>query len=617
MARSSPPLLTALKSPRFRIPWGWAWPVFWGSLMVGSGVVGIWALAWLTRIPPLPDCQEINRFSSDSERLICAETQMQSASAQELANAIELTAGWPEDHPLYKDAFPILTTASQRLLEKATQATHQGDLTVAVQWAQQIPLETPLRQNAQTAIWNWQQEWKAGAAIAAGVEQQITARNWAVATQTLQDLKTLDSDYWLSIRFGELQQAITREQRAWSQIEQARALAATADPEALGEALLLAQQVDLNSDAWREAKTEIDRWSHNLLLHSFQRWEVGDIDGAVAAVQKVPPDPNLAPEAQDLIRFSHGQQLAQKAASFQPTYWHLFYLMEAIQAAASISPNSSFYEAAQVSMAEWQAELADAQTLQFAHTVSGFRQAWSFNYATRIAEAIAMERPRRGQAQTLIAQWRDQIEHIEDRPYVLRARRLAQKGTIAALQQAIGEAQQVALGRALRIEAQTLIAGWFDQIEVIEDQPLLNEANALASDGKLKGAIAAAEQVQPGRALYDQAQTLIKDWTQTIQIAEDRPILDKATARAYAGALTEAIGIASQIAPGRALYNEARNVIAIWEAERDYIWSLESEETHQGQEHEGASAEGASAEGPSADANGSTTSPTEEPGDSP
>jgi hypothetical protein len=356
--------------------------------MVGSGVVGIWALAWLTRIPPLPDCQEINRFSSDNERLICAETQMQSASAQELANAIELTAGWPEDHPLYEDAFPILTTASQRLLQKATQTAHRGDLTAAIQWAQKIPLDTPLRPDAQTAIWNWQQEWEAGEEIAARVEQQIASRNWEAATETLQDLKSLDSDYWLSIRFGELQQSTIREQRAWSQIEQARTLANTGDPADLGEALLLAQQVDLNSQAWREAKTEIDRWSHNLLLYSFQRWEVGDIDGAVAAVQKVPPDPNLAPEARDLIRFSHGQQLAKKADGFQPAYWHLFYLMEAIQAVASIPPSSSFYEAAQTSMQEWQAALADAQSLQFAHTVSGLRQAWSFRYATQIAAAI-------------------------------------------------------------------------------------------------------------------------------------------------------------------------------------------------------------------------------------
>ncbi len=578
--------------------------------MVGSGVVGIWALAWLTRIPPLPNCQEINRFSSDNERLICAETQMQSASAQELANAIELTAGWPEDHPLYEDAFPILNTASQRLLQKATQANHRGDLTAAVQWAQKIPLDTPLRQDAQTAIWNWQQEWKAGEAIAAKIEQQITARSWSEATTALQDLKTLDSDYWLSIRFGELQQTIAREQRAWSQIQQARALAATGEPAALGEALLLAQQVDLNSRGWSEAKAEIDRWSHNLLLYSFQRWEVGDIDGAVAAVQKVPPDPTLAPEALDLIRFSHGQKLAQKADGFQPAYWHLFYLMEAIQAVASIPPNSSFYEAAQAAMADWQAELADAQALQVANTVAGLRQGWSFRYATQIAEAISLDRPRRGQAQTLIAHWREEVEQIQDRPYLIRGRRLAQKGTIAALQLAIGEAQKVALGRALRIEAQTLVATWRDQIEVIEDQPFLNEANGFASDGKLKAAIAAAERVQPGRALYDQAQTMIKDWTQTIQIAEDRPILDKATGRAYEGALTDAIVIASQIAPGRALYNEAQNAIAIWEAEREYIWSLEAEDT-------AAEAEDTDSSDRSVSPNGSSPPPRTERDDSP
>jgi hypothetical protein len=177
----------------------------------------------------------------------------------------------------------------------------------------------------------------------------------------------------------------------------------------------------------------------------------------------------------------------------------------------------------------------------------------------------------------LIAHWREEVEKIQDRPYLLRARRLANKGTIAALQRAIAEAQKVALGRALRIDAQTLVAEWLNRIEVIEDQPFLNEANVLADEGKLQEAIAAATQVQPGRALYDQAQTMIRDWTQTIQIAEDSPILARAKSRAYEGALTEAIGIAAQIAPGRALYGEAQNAIDLWEAEREYIWSLEAE----------------------------------------
>ena len=187
-------------------------------------------------------------------------------------------------------------------------------------------------------------------------------------------------------------------------------------------------------------------------------------------------------------------------------------------------------------------------------------------------------------------------------------------GTIAVLLQAIREAGQVARGRALRVEAQTLIAEWLDQIEVIEDQPFLNEANTLASEGKLQEAIAAAEQVQPERALYGQAQTMIKDWTTTIQVAEDRPILDEATARAYEGELSNAIVIASQIAPGRALYNEAQNAIAIWDAEREYIWSLEAESTGGDSEDGGSSDAGNSSASETSDFG---ASPTGEQGDSP
>jgi hypothetical protein len=67
---------------------------------------------------------------------------------------------------------------------------------------------------------------------------------------------------------------------------------------------------------------------------------------------------------------------------------------------------------------------------------------------------------------------------------------------------------------------------------------------------------------------------LILDWTTTIQIAEDKPILDEAKDLAYVGSLSAAINMASQIAPGRALYDEAQRAIALWKAEREYIWSI-------------------------------------------
>ncbi|MEM9767672.1 MAG: hypothetical protein AAF892_07330, partial [Cyanobacteria bacterium P01_D01_bin.71] len=529
------------------------------------------------RIPPLPDCEKVTVASADGDRLICAQSALRTGSARSLMQAVQLAANYSPTHPLYGEIYPVLVESSERLLEKATDKMHEGDLTTATEWAGKIPLDTPLRETAQGQIWDWQQEWKQGQELENAVEQAIAARDWNAANSGLQALKLLTSDYWLGQRHNELLQEKQLEETAWSQIEQARGLANTGNPENIGQALVIAQRINLTSKAWNEAQEDIDRWSQNLLLYSFQRWELGDLEGAVAAVQKVPPDPNLAPEAQDLIKFSHATRLAQRVQQDNPGVLQLFKLMEAIRAAEKIPAISTFYPTAQKSVQAWKAELEDLRTLQFANNVASLRQQWSYSYAADLAWTVELERPRRLQAQTLIAHWQDEIEHIEDRPFLMRARNLARRATIPALEAAIVEARNVSLGRALRIDAQTLIADWLDQIEIIQDQPILNEANQLASDDKLQEAIAILQQIQDDRALYERAQVMVKDWTRTLQIQEDSPILEEAKSLAYRGSLTKAIGVAAQIAPGRALYNEARKAIELWETERAYIWKQEAE----------------------------------------
>ncbi|MGD1929578.1 MAG: hypothetical protein ACFB12_11770 [Leptolyngbyaceae cyanobacterium] len=582
MARSSAPLkstpLTGPPRVKLRLPLGWFWPLFWSALMVGSGVMGLWAMAWLTRIPPLPNCDDVTATSADGDRLLCAQTALRAGSAKNLIQAVQLTANFSETHPFYVETQPVLVESSERLFKKATGKMHEGDLTTAADWAGQIPLNTPLREQAQAEIWNWRQEWKQGQEIENSIEQAIAARDWAAADNGLQQLKLLSSDYWLGQRHGELLQAKQREATAWTQIEQARGLANTGEPENIGQALIIAQRINLTSQAWNEAQDDIDRWSQNLLLYSFQRWELGDVKGAIAAVQKVPPDPQLAPEAQDLIQYSHANRLADQAQQETPGYLQLFQLMEAIRAAEKIPADSTFYQTARQSMQTWRAELEDLRTLKFASNVASLRQGWTYDYATQLAWTVDLERPRRLQAQTLIAHWEDEVERIEDRPFLMRANALARKGTIPALQAAITEARNVALGRALRLNAQTDIAAWLDRIEVIQDQPILNAANQLATNDQLREAIAKAEEIQDDRALYEQAQAMVQDWMRTLQIEEDSPILEQAKSLAYEGSLTQAINLAAQIGPGRALYREARNAIDLWEAERAYIWKLEAEE---------------------------------------
>jgi hypothetical protein len=121
--------------------------------------------------------------------------------------------------------------------------------------------------------------------------------------------------------------------------------------------------------------------------------------------------------------------------------------------------------------------------------------------------------------------------------------------------------------RPRRIEAQTLLAQWTKRIEVIEDQPFLDEAIALAKQGKLSAAIEKASAIKSGRTLYAKAQDNVYQWVSELQVAQDRPILDRASELASQGSLGAAIDTASQIGYGRALYSEAAGAIGRWSAE--------------------------------------------------
>jgi hypothetical protein len=192
------------------------------------------------------------------------------------------------------------------------------------------------------------------------------------------------------------------------------------------------------------------------------------------------------------------------------------------------------------------------------------------------AQQVTATRPRRLQAQTLAAHWQLEVERIEDRPLILRAQQLADPNSIPALRSAIAEASKVAIGRPRRVEAQTLVADWTNQIERLEDQPILDEARSLGQQGRYSQAIAVASRIRADRTLYSEARSNIRRWRaeiRRIQVAEDLRILNAARALANVDSLTLAIEKASQIAPGRALYGQAQAEISEWQVRREQIWN--------------------------------------------
>jgi hypothetical protein len=244
-------------------------------------------------------------------------------------------------------------------------------------------------------------------------------------------------------------------------------------------------------------------------------------------------------------------------------------MLEAKTALQQVKPDSPFYTQAQAAQQTLQAQLDDGIQLYYATLSAKMGQHSTLELAIGQAQQVSIDRPRRIQAQTLIAYWQDEIERIEDQPYLDAATTLAEPGEIPDLQAAIAEASKILQGRSLRNEAQGWIATWQDQIETLEDQPMLDRARSLANDGQLGAAIETAATIRSGRALYEQAQAAIYTWQAQLiretQLAADRPILERARSLAASGDLYSAIRVASQIGTGRVLYGEAQSLIADWE----------------------------------------------------
>ena len=257
-------------------------------LLTGSGIFCGWALLWLTRIPPVPDCDRISPFHSSRDLLYCASTQARTGDPNSLIQSVHLTADWPKPHSHYDDAEKILKDASEQILVLANRLAQEGKLDQAAKLAGEIPLNTPLRQTAQAVIYEWRQDWERGKAIEQDLDAALATQNWEAARPQLEALQNIKSEYWSSTRFPYWQRRFTIEQQAWNQLLQAQELAQTPSAQAWAEAITLARNIDLRSHTWTTAEASVDEWSQKLLQVALQEWKAGNQQQALSWATVVP-----------------------------------------------------------------------------------------------------------------------------------------------------------------------------------------------------------------------------------------------------------------------------------------------------------------------------------------
>lgn len=498
--------------------WKWILLVLAGCSLTGGLAAS--ALVSLMSLPPVTECQKLTAVSPDMERLYCAQEAARSGELPQLVAGLELAGQWSEAHPLYNEAQRSLEEWSQKLLAIAQQRS-EANMEEAIQLANRVPRVSPLYKDAQAAIARWRQYWNRGEVFEAEALKAMKNQNWNTAFQQIEEMRRMQQDHWRTDRANALLQRLNAERQARQLVGRAFAQAKGGQPDQLDAALGLLSGIRKDTHVWAELQPKLAQWGEVLLQFGFQQWQAGNLDRAIVLGQRAALTSGLKPEAQNLIHLSRARQLAMATlGNWEASPQHLFNLKEAIAAAKTIPAQSRFYPQAQDSILSWKTQLEDLQQLQYAQVAASLKQPVTLALAMAQAKEIAPGRIRRTQAQTLAAHWGREIQRVEDEPLLVQARKLSEPGTIPALKQAIALAGQVQSGRSLYSQAQGLMVSWTQQIQRQEDQPILNQAIALAGDGDLGGAIRSAGAIRPGRVLYGQAQSLIGDWRAEIRRIE-------------------------------------------------------------------------------------------------
>jgi hypothetical protein len=357
-------------------------------------------------------------------------------------------------------------------------------------------------------IAHWQKTWQEGEEIFAAVERNLRKARWNDAFREGVKLLNVDNRYWATTKYDET-----------------------------------VKNIQLAQEESRKLDTA---------FNIFRRGGIDNWIQAIAEAAKVPSSSYAYEEGQRLITKAKEKigETIQKLIDDKD--W------QTLSSVVGRLPDGSF---SSEELNEWQL-LGSAGSDAQMDTVEGL------NSAIATAERITdQNRPLYQVAQELIAGWKTEVQ---DLTLLAQARQTAEPGTIEALNAAIAQAQMIPSSNTRYRDAKQDIATWTKQVQVTEDSPILNKAKELATSGNisdLQQAISQANLINSDRALYSEARKEIQGWRSTVETQEDQPILDQANALGNNQDYQSAINTASQIRSGRALYPEARKKIGRWQSE--------------------------------------------------
>ncbi|MFN6483606.1 MULTISPECIES: chromosome segregation ATPase [unclassified Nostoc] len=369
------------------------------------------------------------------------------------------------------------------------------------------------------------------------------------------------------------------------------------------QAIALVKQLPQNHPLHGEINRFIEEWSRDILKLADESFQTGNLEEAIATARKIPEDV----AAYKLVdqQVDKWQSIWSKAeatyngaiAEVKERRWQSAFMLSA----KMLRVDNQYWAGTKYDQLNSLIATAreDGDKLGKAESLANSKVVDNLLEAIKIAESIGQESYLYQKAQEAIPAFgrkmlelarakldnRDADEALniarqipestklqgetDDFIAIADAKRSAWIGNVSGLEAAIAQAQQIDPSRPVYNEAQQLIARW--QLE-IEDVANLEKARTLASQGTVPNLTAAIAQVQlipASNPRGTEARQEIDRWSAQVETIEDQPYLDRAEQIAIfddINSLQAAIAQASEIRRGRALYPEARKKIRTWVA---------------------------------------------------
>ncbi len=533
----------------------WAlWAVL-GALIPGS--IAFISFTMLLKLPTAPNCPAIFwPLASASVRLHCAQLAASKQTVNDLLQAIALLESLPADHPLHSQVNGLIEDWAQQILKLADQSFQAGRLDEAIATARKIPDNVSAHKSVEKQITDWQATWSKAVGFYQEAEVQLRKQHWHDAFMASAHLLNVSNKYWATTKYDQLNMLINVAREDSNKLAKAQSLAKNGVAQDIMTAIKIAQSIASTSYVYQDAQKAIPDFGHKLLDLAQNKLDQRNADEAIAIAREIPKITGMELETEDFINIAEANRSAWMGT--------VAGLQTAISQAQQIADNRPLHNKAQQLIARWQLEIQDVAHIQRARDLA--QQGTIPQLAVAIGEAQLVPRnnPRGQEARKQINQWQGQIETIQDQPYLDRAEQLALMEDANSLQAAITEASQIRSGRALYQTAQTKARTWTRKIQRIQDQPILDQARALASNGDLPAAIAAAKQITPGRALSGDAESVIEDWESQIRARENWRNAQQIALKGTPEAIADAIRLAGRVPRSSQLRNDVNPAIDQW-----------------------------------------------------